>query len=148
MNIIKVPKVTQESEDDILTVSSSSYEEFFSSSDSSEEEEEEEEVEESANTKSIQGNEDTFTRKKNNDSKDYDEDEKLNKIITKIEREHISTMYDNHLNTKNDKKKVSRTLSPNIKIKKEDDHSIEIAFSVRTIQECQTNGKEPNQCIS
>ena len=38
VKIIKVPNVTQESEDDMSTVSSSSYEGFFSSSDSSEEE--------------------------------------------------------------------------------------------------------------
>ena len=56
------------------------------------------------------------TRQNNNDLKDYDEDEELNKIIAKIEREHISTMYDNHLNTKSGKKKVSRTLNPHIKI--------------------------------
>ena len=44
VKIIKIPKVTQESEDDMLTVSSSSHEGFFSS-DSSETEEEEEEEE-------------------------------------------------------------------------------------------------------
>ena len=79
-------------------VSSSSYEVFSSSSDSSAEEEEEDK---SSNTKSVQGNKDPFQRQKNNDLKDYDEDGELNKIIATIEREHISTMYDNHLNTKN-----------------------------------------------
>ena len=56
-------------------------------------------------------------------------------------------MYDHHLNIKKDKKKLPRTLHPNIKIKKEEDHVIEMAFSFRALQEYQTNGHGSSQCI-
>ena len=42
---------------------------------------------------------------------------------------------------KKDEKKLPRILNPNFKIKKEEDHGIEIAFSVRTLQEYQTKIK-------
>ena len=80
------------------TVSSSSHEGFFSS-DSSDTEEEE-----NTSIKSVQNNKDISTSKNNNHLKDYDEDEELNKIIAKIEREHISTMYDKHLHNQKDNK--------------------------------------------
>ena len=83
------------------TVSSSSHEGFFSS-DSSETEEEEEE---NTSIKSVQNNKDMSTSKNNNDLKDYNEDEEFNKIIAKIEKEHISTMYDNHLHTQRNNNK-------------------------------------------
>ena len=83
------------------TISSLSHEGFFSS-DSSDTEEEE-----NTSIKSV------------NDLKDYDEDEELNKIIAKIEREHISKMYDKHLYNQKDNKKATRGLCPYIKIKKE-----------------------------
>ena len=76
------------------------------------------------------------TSKNNNDLKDYDEDEELNKIIAKIEREHISTMYDKHLHNQKNNKKATRGLCPYIKIKREEDHGFEMAYSVRTSQEC------------
>ena len=115
----------------------------FFSSDSSETEEEE-----ITSIKSIQDNKGIITSQNNNDLKDYNEDEELNKIIAKIEREHISIMYDKHLNTQRNNKKVSRRLNPHIKIKREEDHGIERAYSVRTIQECQSNGQEPSQSVS
>ena len=67
------------------------------------------------------------TSKNNNGLKDYNEDEELNKIIAKIEKEHISTMYDNHLHNQKNKKKATRGLCPYIKIKREEDHGIEMA---------------------
>ena len=87
------------------------------------------------------------SKHQNIDSIDYDEDEDLSTIIAKIEGEYNSSIYDHHLNTKQDKKKIPRTSHPNINIKKEEDHIIEIAFSARTIQEYQTYDKELSQCI-
>ena len=113
----------------MLTVSSSSHEGFFSSDDSETEEEGE-----NTSIKSIQNNKDMPTSKNNNDLKDYDEDEELNKIIAKIEKEHISTMYDKHMYNQKDNKKATRELFPYIKIKREEDHDIEMAYSVRTSQ--------------
>ena len=45
-------------------------------------------------------------------------------------------------------RRKTRALNPNIKIKKEDDHGIDMALSVRAVQECQTNGHEPSQCTT
>ena len=38
----------------------------------------------------------TSTRQQNNGPKDYDEDKELSAIITKIEGEHILTMFDDY----------------------------------------------------
>ena len=57
-------------------------------------------------------------------------------------------MYDNHLHPKNDENKEKRALNPNIKIKTEDDHGIEMVVSVKAVQESQTNGHEPSQCTT
>ena len=111
VKIIKVPRVTKERENNMSTVSSSSYERYFSISERSEEEE-------STKTKNNSSGNNTTTRQQSNDSKYYDEDEELSQIIAKIEGEHISTMYDHHLNINKDKKKMPRTLHSNIKIKK------------------------------
>ena len=73
------------------TVSSSSHEGFFSS-DSSDTEEEE-----NTSIKRVQNNKDMPSNKNNSDLKDYDEDEELNRIIAKIEKEHISTIYDKQI---------------------------------------------------
>ena len=104
VKIIKVPRVTQESEDDMSTVSSSSYEGFFSSSDSSEEEGDDN----STHSHKIEKEGRTITRNNNNDLKDYDEDVELDKIIAKIEREHISTVYDNYLQPKRNMHKETK----------------------------------------
>ena len=126
----------------MLIVSSSSYEGYFSSSDSSEEESID------TSTKSNQDGKGTSTREQNNQAKDHDMDEELSKSIAKIEGQYISTMHDHHLNIKKDKKKIPKSLDPNIKIKKEEDNgTIEMAFLVRTIQGYQTNVQELNQCI-
>ena len=118
----KSPKSnTGKCEDDMSTVSSSSHEGFFSSDGSDTEEEK------NTSIKSIQNNKDISTSQNNNDSKDYDEDEELNKIIAKIEKEHISTMYDKHMYNQKDNKKATRELCPYIKIKREEDHGIEMA---------------------
>ena len=135
---IKVPRVTQESEDDMSTVSSSSYEGFFSSSDSSEEEGDDSSTHSHKNEDKSR----KITSNNNNDLKNYDEDVELDKIIAKIEREHISTVYDNHLQPKRDTHKETSTLNPHIKIKREDDHGIEVALSVRAVQ---ANDHEPSQ---
>ena len=117
-------------------MSYSFYKGYFSSSDS------EEEVSSDTSTKSNQSEKTISTRHQNIDSIDEDEDEDRSKIIGKIEGEYNSAIYDHHLNIKQDKKKTPRTSNPNIKIKKEEDHIIEMVLSVRKIQEYQTNDKE------
>ena len=56
-------------------------------------------------------------------------------------------MYDHHLNIKNCDTESLKSFKINIKIKKEEDHSMEMVISIRTLQGHQTHDKELCQYI-